>query len=87
MSNIYGKFTPLPSDKRSQMAKDAAKTRNALHPNKNSLEVAVMHYQSLSPEQRLAVDRARNSGIGVFSILMGLAFLSIPLMFFVVFFG
>lgn len=81
MSNRYGKFTPLPSDRRSQMARDAAKTRKAIHPTKNDIIRGVEYYKSLSPMEQLRIDKARESSFDVFSILCGLAFLSIPFLF------
>jgi len=82
MSNRYGNFTPLPSDRRSQMARDAAKTRKAIHPTKDDIVRSVEYYKSLSPMEQLRINKARESSFNVFSILCGLAFLSIPFLFF-----
>ena len=85
MSNRYGKFTPLPADKRSQMAKDAAKMRKAIHPTKSDIIRGVEYYKSLSPNERLVIDKARESSFNVFSFLCGAFLLLIPLMFFSLF--
>lgn len=87
MSNRYGNFTPLPSDRRSQMARDAAATRKALHPTKSSIARSVEYYKSLSPMEQLRINKARESSFSVFSVLCGLALLSIPFLFFSLWFG
>ena len=87
MSNRYGNFTPLPSDRRSQMAKDAAKTRVILHPTKNAVKAGAEYLSSLSESERQAIYKVRDSRANLFCILSALAFLSIPFLFIALWFG
>lgn len=87
MSNRYGCFTPLPPERRSQMAKDAAKTRRILHPTKDDIIRGAQYLSSLSEIEQQKIYRARNNQVSIFSILMGLAFMSIPLLFIALWFG
>ena len=86
MSNRYGKFTPLPPERRSQMAKDAAKTRVILHPSRNQIKAGAEYLSSLSESERQHIYKVRNSQLSIFSVLMGLAFCSIPFLFIVLWF-
>lgn len=67
------------------MAKDAAKTRKAIHPTKDDIIRGVEYYKSLSPDERLVIDKARKDSLNVFSFLCGTFLLLIPLMFFSLF--
>lgn len=67
------------------MAKDAAKMRKAIHPTKNDIIRGVEYYKSLSPDERLVIDKARKDSLNVFSFLCGAFLLLIPLMFFSLF--
>lgn len=86
MGNRYGNHCPLPSDKRSQMAKDAAATRRALHPTKDDIARGAKYLASLSPEQREAVRKYNEDKLTIGTILALGALLFIPLSFIVLFF-
>lgn len=69
------------------MAKDAANTRRFLHPTKDDVKRGADYLASLSEWERERVYMARDSQEMLSSIFMGLAFLSIPLMFIALLFG
>lgn len=69
------------------MAKDAAKTRQILHPTKDDIVRGAHYLSSLSEVEREKVYRAHNNQMSIFSVLMGLAFMSIPLLFIALLFG
>lgn len=82
MSNRYGNFTPLSASKRSQMAKDAWKTRKATHIDVNA---ECRWFRALSPrEQRLYIKKAE-SNFNIFSLTCLFILISIPCMFFFLF--
>lgn len=68
------------------MAKDAAKTRKILHPTKNDVKAGAEYLSSLSESERMAIYKARDSWNNLFCIFCALAFLSIPFLFFALWF-
>lgn len=69
------------------MAKDAAKTRRLLHPTKDDIRNGAQYLASLSDEERNRVYKARDNQATIFSVLCGIAVLSMPLLLVVLLFS